>query len=138
MVARRAHFLSCGAVLCIYESGSIPQQISKEISGSRFGLCYFSELLEADGHPKHQDSLNVTFEAGMLHARTATTTNDTSHQPSGWIPIREKDSGPPPFDFAAERILYVPRDEKGDLCDKAFEDMLRKRIQKLLGIEPGH
>ena len=115
------------------DSGNISAQIGKEILESRFGLCYFSE---PDGHdsapPRYQDNPNVIFEAGMLHARTTAAAETDGGEPAGWIPIREQESPPAPFDFAAERILQVPRSRNGDLNESRLRELLKGRITALL------
>ena len=63
--------------------------------------------------PRYDDNANVVFEAGMLHARTLVSSDTEGGEPAGWIPVREKASPDPPFDFAAERILVVPRTRGG-------------------------
>lgn len=119
----------------IYMSGSIPAQIIKEIAESSLGVCYFSEPAEDAGKPRYVDNPNVLFEAGMLHARTSANAGDVTGQPTGWIPIREMDSPKVPFDFAAERIVYVPRDDQGELITDAFEETLRSHLEALLRLE---
>jgi len=113
--------------------GSISAQIAKEITESRFGLCYFSQPVEGAGQHGHQyeDNANVIFEAGMLHARTRANADDDTGQPAGWIPVREEDSPPAPFDFAGDRILVVPR-AGGRLNELEFQAELRSRIEDLL------
>lgn len=116
------------------ESGNISAQIGKEIMESKFGICYLSEPTEAnDAAPaQYIDNPNVVFEAGMLHARTTAAVNQDASEPAGWIPIRESASPPPPFDFASERILYVPRSAHGDLNETKLTQMLTDRIRALL------
>lgn len=116
------------------ESGNITAQIGKEILESRFGICYLSEPVEPSGllKQKYDDNRNVVFEAGMLHARTNANADRDEDGPSGWIPIREEDSPPAPFDFATERILYVPRARNGELNESKLRDMLSGRIDRLL------
>jgi len=116
------------------ESGNISAQIAKEILESRFGICYLSE---PDGDAsatarRYHDNPNVVFEAGMLHARTTAAAETDGGEPAGWIPVREPESPAPPFDFAAERILQVPRSKTGDLNKSRLSEMLRARIAALL------
>jgi hypothetical protein len=59
------------------------------------------------------DNANVIFEAGMLQANT----NAPAQIPTGWIPIREKNSPHPPFDFAAQRTILIKRSKGGGLTD---------------------
>jgi hypothetical protein len=111
----------------IDSSGSITLRLIEEISRSRFGLCYLSEPAGSATHA-FQDNPNVLFEAGMLHALT----NAPTAQPWAWVPIREADSPNVPFDFAAERILAVPRTDDGALMEARLRDGLRRRVQALL------
>jgi hypothetical protein len=41
-------------------------------------------------------------------------------------------SPPAPFDFATERILYVPRARGGELYEARLREMLARRINDLL------
>jgi hypothetical protein len=117
------------------ESGNINAQIAHEILRARFGICYLSEPAPEghDAETTHVDNLNVVFEAGMLHARTTVDEASATGDPTGWIPMRETASPPAPFDFAAERTLYVPRHPNGDLNDGRLREQLRARITSLLG-----
>lgn len=113
------------------EAGNINGQIAREILESRFGICCFSE--PDDTAPgRYRDNPNVVFEAGMLHSRTAAFGDTDGDEPAGWIPIREAQSPPPPFDFASERILYVPRSRGGELNETRLREMLVRRINDLL------
>lgn len=119
------------------DSGNIMSQIGKEIMESRFGICYLSEPVESSSalQKQYRDNLNVVFEAGMLHARTSASADDgDGNGPAGWIPIREENSPPAPFDFATERILYVPR-TNGELNESRLHEMLEGRILRLLGVD---
>lgn len=119
------------------ESGNINAQIAKEILRSRFGICYLSEPNpdQGDGSVKFVDNVNVVFEAGMLHARTAANETANAGEPAGWIPMRELASAPAPFDFSTERILQVPRFDNGTVNEDRLRDALTERITKLLGEE---
>jgi hypothetical protein len=112
----------------IEESGAITVQIANKIVRSRFGVCYFSEPTDEKGTFAYADNPNVIFEAGMLHALI----NSPDAPPSGWIPVREKDSPPAPFDFATERIELVERDARGQLDEDDFGRRIRRRIDALL------
>jgi hypothetical protein len=113
----------------ISEAGNVTVQIGDKIINSRFGICYLSEPAgNAGGGAQYVDSPNVVFEAGMLHALR----NAPNAPPSGWIPIRERESPPAPFDFAHERILEVARLSTGDV-GQDFEKDLRNRVDALLG-----
>jgi hypothetical protein len=111
----------------IADSGAITSQIADAIATSRFGLCYFSEP-RADGEHSYADNPNVLFEAGMLHALEALS----AYERTGWIPIREEDSPPLPFDFAGERVEPVPRDADGHVNEERFRSRLQARIERLL------
>ncbi len=109
-------------------SGNVTIQIMEEIAKSKFGLCYFSEPVNEPTYD-FRDNPNVVFEAGMLQALT----NSPSAEPTGWIPVREESSPqPPPFDFAAERILTVDRLKGGKLNADIFCDRLKNRVASLL------
>jgi hypothetical protein len=114
----------------ISETGNITVQVAERIAQSKFGICYLSEPDGSgeQGSHRYLDNHNVVFEAGMLHALT----NAADAPPAGWIPIREKDSPPAPFDFASERIVEVVRTETGDVAPR-FEQDLRRRLNALLG-----
>jgi hypothetical protein len=112
----------------IEESGAITVQIANKIVRSRFGICYFSEATDENGAFAYADNPNVIFEAGMLHALI----NSPDAPPSGWIPVREKDSPPAPFDFANERIEPVPRDARAKLDEDEFRRRIRRRVEDLL------
>jgi hypothetical protein len=117
----------------IQESGNIATQINREIGRSRFGICYLSEPSAYDTGHVYQDNPNVIFEAGMLHRRTTLNeSTSTINAPAGWIPIRESDSPAPPFDFAHERIVYVPRNRDGEVLEAKLRDQLSRRIRQLL------
>jgi hypothetical protein len=111
----------------IADSGTITAQIADAIATSRFGLCYLSEP-RADGDRGYADNPNVLFEAGMLHALEALSIQERT----GWIPVREEDSPPLPFDFAGERVELVPRDADGHVNEERFRSKLRARIERLL------
>jgi hypothetical protein len=117
----------------IIEAGNINTQISREITRSRFGICYFSEPCPNESEHAFTDNPNVIFEAGMLHALTSANAGSTDAEPAGWIPMREGNSPPAPFDFAAERTVQVPRAANGELNEERLANMLQTRILKLLG-----
>lgn len=109
-------------------AGNITDQTLEAITTARFGICYLSEPAP-DGLPyRFQDNPNVLFEAGMLHAFT----NAPTEEPRFWIPVRERDSPDPPFDFASERTILVPRKDDGELDKEVFEEELRRRIEALV------
>jgi hypothetical protein len=110
----------------ITKTGSINAQVIDEITGSDFGLAYFSEPLKGG---TFQDNPNVLFEAGMMQALS----NAPGALFKGWIPIREKASPPIPFDIANERILWVDRADDGSLDSKIFAKNLRGWIKDLIG-----
>jgi hypothetical protein len=116
------------------ESGNIATQISREITQSRFGICYLSEPAPVGTGTRvtYVDNPNVVFEAGMLHATTAANEPGQGGEPTGWIPIRESNSPPAPFDFATERTLEVPRFGDGRVNEDRLRQMLTERVQTLL------
>jgi hypothetical protein len=111
----------------IEESGSITLRLIEEIARSTFGICYFSEPVE-NSAGQFEDNRNVLFESGMLHSLT----NSPVGTPTGWIPIREKQSPSIPFDFASERILIVQRNRDGELMEERFRASLRGKVNALL------
>jgi hypothetical protein len=113
---------------------NINTQIGREILESRFGICYLSEP-DGTASGRFRDNPNVVFEAGMLHARTTAVSDAEGNEPAGWIPIREVASPDPPFDFASERILYVPRSQRGELNETRLRETLAARIVALLSEE---
>jgi hypothetical protein len=117
------------------ESGNIAAQIAREITQSRFGICYLSEPAGQGARFAYVDNPNVVFEAGMLHATTAANEPGAVGEPTGWIPVREESSPPAPFDFAAERTVYVPRFHDGRLNQDRLREMLTERVLRLLGDE---
>ena len=112
----------------VSRSGNINEQIIDDILNSSYGLCYFSERAAQDSSSKYQDNPNVLIEAGMLHALY----HADSESAVGWIPIREIDSPPAPFDFVAERRLEVSRQPSGELNDHQFKSELRRRLDHLI------
>ncbi len=111
----------------ISKSGNISSHIIDDILSSRYGVCYFSEPAE-NSASKYQDNPNVLIEAGMLHAQYHSDADSSD----GWIPIREIDSPPLPFDFIAERVLKVSRQPGGELNEHQFRSDLRARINSLI------
>jgi hypothetical protein len=114
------------------QAGNINNQILKQIKRSKFGVCYLSEPAATDlgGPLRYTDSENVVFEAGMLQALTEI--NAEEEELSSWLPIREDASPQAPFDFAAQRILHVPRMNNGELNEQRFKDMLKTQLSLLL------
>ncbi len=112
-------------------SGNINLEILQQVKESQFGLCYFSEPMdEPKGEYKYQDNMNVVFEAGMFQSQTNPNVTD---DPTGWIPIREQLSPPPPFDFAQQRMIIVERlAEKGEPNLDRLKGSLKDRINVLL------
>ncbi len=107
--------------------GNINQQLLEAISECRYGICYFSQNVAEN---IYEDNINVVFEAGMFHGRV----DGLSSSPSSWIPIREHQSPELPFDFASERILWVPRSKLGNLNERSFASNLRKTLNSFLQI----
>jgi hypothetical protein len=121
----------------IDEAGNVNAQIAREITRSRFGICYLSEPAKepTEAGVQYVDNPNVVFEAGMLHARTAANESTDDGEPAGWIPMRESASPPAPFDFRAERTLEIPRFDDGTLNEDRLRAMLTEQIAKLINEE---
>jgi hypothetical protein len=117
----------------IADSGAITSQIADRIVRSRYGVTYFSEPAPSGVGHRYSDNPNVIFEAGMLHALI----NAPDAPPSGWIPVREDDSPPAPFDFADQRIERVPRDQDGQVLEERFRRQMQRRIAALLRDDVG-
>lgn len=111
----------------IEDSGNINDQIIEHILNSTYSVCYFSERA-GEAPNTFQDNANVLIEAGMLHVLSQ---SDQSLS-EAWLPIREEEPPPIPFDFVAQRVLFVPRLKSGELDEKFFRERLKKRIEKLL------
>jgi hypothetical protein len=110
----------------IDDSGTISIQIAEAITRSRFGLCYLSERLGETSD--YTDNPNVLVEAGMFHALTF----QSMYEEVAWIPLREENSPPAPFDLVGERFELVPRTVGGRLNQELFRSRLRVRIGRLL------
>jgi hypothetical protein len=115
-------------------SGSIKDQIYNSIKTCVFGVCYLSEKISEDEGQtlRFQDNPNVLYEAGMLQMLHELRKEPES-APSRWIPIREggQFTTPAPFDFAAERMIIVPRDENGQLQEDAFWEKFQSAVESL-------
>lgn len=121
------------------QTGYVDRQIAEHIREAKFGICYLSEPDEehdeagADtgGEERHEyrDNPNVLFEAGMLHGLMEI---DYS---GGWVPVREEDAAPAPFDIANQNHIIVPRKQDGSLDRPAFEEELCGRVRELLGTD---
>ena len=114
--------------------GQITDQVVKEISRCQYGVCYLSEVVTSkttnSKKLKFVDNANVLIEAGMLYALRSSHLASTV----AWIPIREADefTDSVPFDFVVERMIQVPRDEKGKLLVEDFHGKLRAAIDAML------
>ncbi len=114
--------------------GQITDHLVDEISRSQYGICYLSEpSSRPTGKAKQQryiDNSNVLIEAGMLYALRNSRLSPTT----AWIPVRESDdrTEPVPFDFVAERMILVPRENTGKLQVKPFTDELTKGMDAML------
>ena len=119
------------------ESGNVNAQITKEILRARFGICYLSEASVHGPPGRYGVHRQPQRRLRGWDDPPRTTVDDTAStgDPTGWIPIREVASPPAPFDFAAERTLYIPRFPKGDLNDGRLQELFRARISHLLGEE---
>jgi hypothetical protein len=110
--------------------GSIWEHTTSAIRAAAYGLAYLSEPVRRQDKKGFTDNLNVIMEAGMLHAVTSMKA-DGRNTRAGWIPIREHDSAPPPFNLTGLRMLIVPRTEDGRLDVEAFKTELRERIKTM-------
>lgn len=116
--------------------GQITDQVVKEISRCKYGICYLSEPAPVKSpnskKQKFVDNANVLIEAGMLYALRSSHLAATV----AWIPIRESEelTDSVPFDFVTERMVKVPRDQKGDLLLEQFENELRSKLDAMLAI----
>lgn len=118
----------------VQASGNINDQVRAGIASCDFGICYFSEPVkdDASGGQSYADNPNVLFEAGMMQMlhelrdrRDALTLR--------WIPIREEHKEAPPFNFAGDRILIVPRiGETSELNEEGFKKQLHASVQELV------
>lgn len=114
------------------QPGSIHEQMFEDIKKAQFGICYLSEPdgTEADAadgeRPHYRDNPNVLFEAGMLHGLKRVG------YAGGWIPVREENAPPPPFDVAAENHIMVPRHEDGSLDRPKLQEQLAGYIRQLI------
>ena len=106
-------------------AGNIHAQMREAILTSEYGVCYFSQLGETDG--SIVDNPNVIFEAGMFYALTSSLDGK-----SRWLPIREKSSHAPPFDFAADRLVNVQRNSNGAVNIQSLRAEIHKRLDALL------
>jgi hypothetical protein len=112
-------------------AGDIKTIIWKNISRSRFAICYLSEPAAA-GPPKYQDNPNVLIECGMLYAL-----RESRQSSQNFVIIREPDSPPSPFDINSEYMLIVPRSHDGTLNREGLRDKLDVHIRSLLrSVEP--
>lgn len=115
----------------ISDSGNVDTQIVTKISQCKYGVCYFSEQKMKKGKALYFDNVNVVFEAGMLHILCNGESKELCSV-KGWLPIREKCSSKPPFDFSHERILKVDRLNGGNLNEESFRTALTERLKSLL------
>ena len=112
-------------------SGSISDQIRRDIRSCEFGVCYLSERPRDDKSPRaFLDNPNVLFEAGMMQMLTELQDPEPT-EASRWIPVREDHSltSAAPFDFAGERMVIVPRDEHGVLLAEELEENFGRAVQ---------
>jgi hypothetical protein len=105
------------------EPGDIRSHIWRKLLASELGICYFSEPAHGSD-VSYRDNSNVLFEAGMMYAVV-----QTSSGMKAWIPIREINSPPLPFNLSTERALLVPRYPNGSLNKEKFREDLRARLR---------
>lgn len=103
--------------------GNIQDYLWNKISTSVLGVCYLSEPNERSSF-RYTDNRNVLFEAGMMHALSK-----SGEVMKGWIPIREKDSPPLPFDFGSEKIVEVPRNSNFEINEDWLQATLRSHLK---------
>lgn len=113
----------------MYENGSIYQQLIDAISSCQYGICYLSERDESNSDFQYRDNTNVVFEAGMFHGRK----HNSSQSPCGWLPVREENSPPTPFDLLTERTVVIRRNEQHELLVDDLRTSLDLHICKLIG-----
>lgn len=109
--------------------GNIALHIQDQITKSKYGICYFSEPAPKGYDKGYVDNPNVLFEAGMLTALI----NEEVVTPVAWIPIREKDSPPTPFDFNQQRQIIVDR-INGDIDEEQLRNNLIKMLENITEI----
>jgi len=107
-------------------TGDIKRIIWKNLSNSRFAICYLSERASG-GAFNYQDNPNVLIECGMLYALRESRQSSIQN----FVIVREKDSPPSPFDLNSEYMLIVPRND-GELNRPGFRDKLDGHILALL------
>jgi hypothetical protein len=64
----------------------------------------------------------------MLHGRS----DFYLEYPASWIPVRENNSEPIPFDFASERMVIIERDQQGKLDERGLKRRFAQRVEALL------
>ncbi len=90
---------------------------------------------------RFEDNPNVLFEAGMFQMLHQLRDDPADSEVARWIPVREAEelTTDIPFDFAADRIVIVPREsDSGQVDPQALAGALRDAVSELtqlLGIE---
>jgi len=119
-------------------SGDVRQQIFDALESASIGVCYFSEPADAArSGPVYVDNPNVLFEAGYLQSRS----RQPAAQKVAWVPVREEDSPPAPFDFSNDRRIIVPRNDDGTInserfCTK-FRDQFARALEHVRSVSSG-
>lgn len=108
-----------------YNPGNIYEQIWTNISNSEIGISYLSELTEPGSEFLFLDNYNVVFETGIMQCLTRL------NKMRKYILIRERKSPDIPFNFNAERMIFVPRDEHGKLMRENFMNSLQLTFDSL-------
>lgn len=115
--------------------GNIMNQVRARISDCAFGVCYFSEPDNPDAGGKrtgYRDNPNVLFEAGMMEMLLELH-DHSDGLISRWIPVREKQEGNIPFNFAHNLILMVPRKNGSNELEKeVFTSDFKRAVENLL------
>ena len=114
----------------ITTGGIINLRILEAMLSCKYGIFYLSEIdieNKDSGFIRYKDNKNVLIEAGILSGKL----EGFNH----WIPIRETEESNierMPFDFANNRILYVPRRSNGELLEPKFKSDLIKYLTAII------
>lgn len=110
------------------KTGDVTRQLQDAIAGCTVGILYLSEPCQTQPQ-RFVDNLNVVFEAGMLQALRI---RSAAVDPRFWVPIRESNSPPMPFDLSTERTVIVSRTQDGMVNDADLRHQFSRRISSIL------